>query len=99
MKNELNLPIGYSDHTQGIAIPIAAAAMGAMVIEKHFTLDKTMEGPDHKASLEPNELKAMAEAIRNVEAAVGNGEKIPSASEKKNIPVARKSIVAKHRIV
>lgn len=99
MKNVFNLPVGYSDHTQGIAIPIAAVAMGATVIEKHFTLDRNMEGPDHKASLEPDELKAMVEAIRQVEVAVGDGRKTPSESEKKNIAVARKSIVAKRRIV
>lgn len=84
--------IGYSDHTQGIEIPIAAAALGAAVIEKHFTLDRNMEGPDHKASLEPLELKAMVLAIRNIEAALGNGIKKPSASEIKNMVVARKSI-------
>ena len=96
---KLNLKIGYSDHTLGIEIPIAAVAMGAVVIEKHFTLDKNMEGPDHKASLEPDELKAMVKAIRNVEEALGTGEKIPSESEKKNLTVARKSIVAKRKIV
>ena len=98
MKSEFGLPVGYSDHTQGITIPVAAVAIGATVIEKHFTLDKTMEGPDHKASLEPNELKDMVEAIRQVEAAIGDGEKTPSESEKKNIAVARKSIVAKRQI-
>ena len=86
--------VGYSDHTLGIEIPIAAVAMGATVIEKHFTLDKNMEGPDHKASLEPNELKAMVRAIRNIEKALGTGIKKPSPSELKNKPVARKSIVA-----
>lgn len=96
--DELGVEVGYSDHTRGIEIPIAAVAMGARVIEKHFTLDKTMEGPDHKASLEPNELKAMVSAIRNVEEALGNGIKEPSISEKKNIAIARKSIVAKCRI-
>lgn len=85
---------GYSDHTNGIEIPIAAAAMGATVIEKHFTLDREMEGPDHKASLEPEELIAMVKAIRNIEKALGNGIKKPSFSEAKNIAVARKSIVA-----
>lgn len=85
---------GYSDHTLGIEIDIAAVAMGAVVIEKHFTLDKTMEGPDHKASLEPDELKAMVAAIRNIEKAFGNGIKKPTASEAKNMSVARKSIVA-----
>lgn len=90
--------VGYSDHTQGIEIPVAAAAMGAVVIEKHFTLDRGMEGPDHKASLEPGELKAMVHAIRNVEAALGDGVKCPSPSEIKNMAVARKSIVARHPI-
>ena len=86
--------IGYSDHTLGIEVPIAAVAMGAAVIEKHFTLDKNMEGSDHKASLEPNELKAMVHAIRNIEKALGNGIKKASPSELKNKPIARKSIVA-----
>ncbi|MDQ1327635.1 MAG: N,N-diacetyllegionaminate synthase, partial [Candidatus Poribacteria bacterium] len=85
---------GYSDHTLGIEIDIAAVAMGATVIEKHFTLDKTMQGPDHKASLEPDELKAMVAAIRNIERALGSGIKKASASEKQNMSVARKSIVA-----
>ena len=85
---------GYSDHTLGIEVDIAAVAMGASVIEKHFTLDKTMEGPDHKASLEPDELKAMVKAIRNVEVALGSSIKKPSKSETPNIKVARKSIVA-----
>lgn len=88
--------IGYSDHTLGIEVPIAAVSLGAKVIEKHFTLDKTMEGPDHAASLEPWELKLMVAAIRNVELAMsGSGLKEPSASEQKNIAIARKSIVAK----
>ncbi len=86
--------IGYSDHTLGIEIPIAAVAMGATIIEKHFTLDKNMEGPDHKASLEPNELKAMVHAIRNIEIALGSSIKKPSPSELKNMLIARKSIVA-----
>jgi len=90
----LGVNIGYSDHTLGIEVPIAAVAMGATVIEKHFTLDKNMEGPDHKASLEPDELKAMVCAIRNIERALGNGIKKPSLSEQKNKPIARKSIVA-----
>jgi len=85
---------GYSDHTLGIEVPIAAVALGACVIEKHFTLDKNMEGPDHKASLEPHELKAMVKAIRNIEKAFGDGIKKPSTSEIKNKPIARKSIVA-----
>lgn len=98
MEREFHLPVGYSDHTKGIEIPIAAAALGACVIEKHFTLDRTMEGPDHRASLEPEELKAMVTAVRNVEQALGNGRKEPSASEEKNRAVARKSIVARCRI-
>jgi len=92
--NAFNVSYGYSDHTLGIEVPTAAVAMGANVIEKHFTLDKTMPGPDHKASLEPDELKAMVKAIRNIEKALGNGIKKPSKSEKPNIEVARKSIVA-----
>ena len=87
--------MGYSDHTKGIEVPIAAVALGATVIEKHFTLDRNMEGPDHKASLEPDELKAMVSAIRNIEKAVGgDGTKHISDSERKNIAIARKSIVA-----
>jgi N,N'-diacetyllegionaminate synthase len=86
--------VGYSDHTLGLEVPIAATALGATVIEKHFTLDKTMDGPDHKTSLEPDELKAMVEAIRNIESAMGNGIKQASNSELKNKPIARKSIVA-----
>jgi N-acetylneuraminate synthase/N,N'-diacetyllegionaminate synthase len=84
--------VGYSDHTLGIEIPIAAVALGAKIIEKHFTLDRNMEGPDHQASLEPHELKAMVSAIRNIEWAMGSGLKTPSDSEKKNIAIARKSI-------
>lgn len=94
LKKEFGVSVGYSDHTKGIEIPIAAAAMGAVVLEKHFTLDCNMEGPDHKASLEPNELAAMVRAVRNVEAAMGSFEKKPSPSESANIAVARKSIVA-----
>lgn len=92
------MPVGYSDHTRGIEIPIAAAALGATVIEKHFTLDKTMEGPDHAASLEPGELKAMVQAVRNVEQALGSREKRVSPSELKNRDIARKSIVARKKI-
>jgi N,N'-diacetyllegionaminate synthase len=93
---EFKTSIGYSDHTLGIEVPIAAVALGAVMIEKHFTLDKSMEGPDHKASLEPAELKAMTLAIRNIELAIsGSGLKEPSESEMKNIAIARKSIVAK----
>lgn len=90
--------VGYSDHTQGIEVPIAAVAMGACVIEKHFTLDKSLPGPDHVASLNPKELKAMVDAIRNIEAAIGNPVKMVSNSERKNIAVARKSIVAARSI-
>ncbi len=93
-----NVSFGYSDHTMGIEVPIAAVAMGAKVIEKHFTLSRDSEGPDHKASLEPNELKAMVKSIRNIELSLGNGVKQPSISEKPNIEVARKSIVAKRDI-
>jgi N,N'-diacetyllegionaminate synthase len=92
IQNELGVNIGYSDHTLGIEIPIAAVAIGAICIEKHFTLDKNMEGPDHKASLEPDELKNMVIAIRNIEKAMGDGLKKPSTSEQKNISIARKSI-------
>lgn len=99
LRDELKIDVGYSDHTKGIEIPIAAAALGAMVIEKHFTLDKEMEGPDHKASLEPDELQEMVKAIRNIEVALGNGKKSPSESEKKNMSIARKSIVAKRAIL
>jgi N,N'-diacetyllegionaminate synthase len=92
MRQAFGLETGYSDHTLGIEVSTAAVAMGATIIEKHFTLDKTMEGPDHKASLEPQELAAMVMAIRNIEKALGDGIKRPSASETKNIAVARKSI-------
>ena len=91
---KFGVKIGYSDHTQGIEVPIAAVTLGASVIEKHFTLDKTMEGPDHMASLEPEELKAMVSAIRHIELALGSGHKTISDSERKNIEIARKSIVA-----
>ena len=93
-----NVAVGYSDHTPGIEVAIAAVALGASVIEKHFTLDCTMEGPDHKASLEPAQLAAMIHAIRNVSQALGNGIKQASPSEAKNIPISRKSIVASHPI-
>ncbi|AEV70609.1 N-acetylneuraminate synthase [Acetivibrio clariflavus] len=99
IKEKFNVSIGYSDHTKGIEVSIAAAALGASVIEKHFTLDRSMEGPDHKASLEPNELKAMVDAIRNIESALGDGVKRPSEAEKKNMLVVRKSIVAKRDIL
>jgi len=95
IQHEFETEIGYSDHTLGIEVPIAAVALGASVIEKHFTLDNTMEGPDHAASLEPQQLKEMVKAIRNIEQAIsGDGLKKPSASEMKNIEIARKSIVA-----
>lgn len=94
LRRSLGVGVGYSDHTKGIEVPIAAVALGATVIEKHFTLDKTMEGPDHKASLEPDELKAMVDAIRNIEQALGDGHKHVSPSERKNMDIARKSIVA-----
>lgn len=94
LQSTFGLVSGYSDHTSGINIPIAATALGAVIIEKHFTLDRNLEGPDHKASLEPNELKAMISAIREVELALGDGIKRPTYSEIKNIGVARKSIVA-----
>ena len=94
MQRELGVAVGYSDHTLGIEVDIAAVAMGASVIEKHFTLDKTMDGPDHQASLEPKELKAMVSAIRNIEKALGGNGKKPSPSEGINIDIVRKSIVA-----
>jgi N,N'-diacetyllegionaminate synthase len=95
---EFGVAVGYSDHTLGIEVDIAAVAMGASIIEKHFTLDKAMEGPDHKASLEPEELKAMVSAIRNIEKALGRNEKILSPSEEVNINIVRKSIVANQNI-
>ena len=94
----VGVPVGYSDHTLGIEVPVAAVALGAAVIEKHFTLDRNMEGPDHKASLEPAELVAMVKAIRHIEKAMGNGIKQPSSSEIKNRAIARKSIVASEEI-
>ena len=98
IKNAFDVKVGYSDHTKGIEVPIAAVALGASVIEKHFTLDRNMEGPDHKASLEPNELKEMVKSIRNIEKALGDGIKSPSPSELKNKPIARKSIIAIKKI-
>lgn len=92
--NAFGVHVGYSDHTPGIEVPIAAVALGAAVIEKHFTLDRTLPGPDHRASLEPDELKAMVQGIRNIEKALGDGIKRPSPSELKNKPIARKSLVA-----
>lgn len=90
----LGVDVGYSDHTVGVEVPIAAVALGATVIEKHFTLDKALPGPDHQASLDPDELKAMVRAIRNIEVALGDGIKRPTEAERKNMLVARKSIVA-----
>lgn len=98
LKETFDLPVGYSDHTLGISVPIAAVAMRACVIEKHFTLDKTMQGPDHQASLDINELKAMVKSIRDIEKALGDGVKKPSKSEMKNIDIVRKSLVAKKSI-
>lgn len=95
MRNAFGCPVGYSDHTQGIEVDLAAVALGATVIEKHFTLDRNLPGPDHKASLEPDELKAMVDGIRKIEVALGDAEKKPSEMELKNRLVARKSIVAK----
>ncbi|MGA1823492.1 MAG: N-acetylneuraminate synthase [bacterium] len=94
IRDTFKVKVGYSDHTKGIEVPIAAAALGATVIEKHFTLDRAMPGPDHKASLEPEELTAMVSAIRNIEQALGSGIKKPSPSELKNRDIVRKSIVA-----
>ena len=98
LKENLGVAVGYSDHTRGIEVSVAAVALGATVIEKHFTLDKSMEGPDHKASLAPNELCEMVRQIRNIEVALGDGIKEPSSSEKRNIDIVRKSIVAKKDI-
>jgi len=98
IKKAFDVKVGFSDHTPGIEIPIAAVALGAEITEKHFTLDKNMEGPDHKASLEPDEFTAMVKAIRNVEKSLGSGIKKPSRSEAKNMPIARKSIVAIKKI-
>jgi len=98
LQKKFNCDIGYSDHTLGIDVPIAAVALGARIIEKHFTLDRNMEGPDHQASLEPFELKNMVKSIRNIEKAMGDGIKKPSQSEIKNINIARKSIVARRKI-
>ncbi len=98
MKYTFDLPVGYSDHTKGLEIPVAAVARGASVIEKHFTLDRNMEGPDHKASIEPDELKQMVSMIRHVEVAIGDGIKKVSPSEEKNQTIARKSIIARTKI-
>jgi len=94
IRDQLGIAVGYSDHTLGIEIPVAAVAMGATVVEKHFTLNKKSPGPDHAASLDPSELKAMTRAIRNIERAFGDGIKRPSKSETKNTPIVRKSLVA-----
>ena len=98
LKDRYNCDVGYSDHTLGIEVPIAAVALGATVIEKHFTLSSSMEGPDHKASLEPKEFKSMVSAIRNIEKALGTGNKVASPSETENKDIARKSIVASRMI-
>ena len=98
IRNELHVPVGYSDHSEGIEVAIAAAALGAEVIEKHFTLDRGMEGPDHKASIEPSGLKQMIKCIRNIEKALGSSEKKAGASERENLAVVRKSIVAAKNI-
>jgi len=98
IKKAFGVDVGYSDHTPGIEVPVVAAALGASVIEKHFTLDRKMKGPDHGSSLEPHELKAMVEAVRNAEKALGDGIKRPSPSELRNKPIARKSIVASRRV-
>ena len=98
IQNKFDVAVGYSDHTLGIEVDIAAVAMGATVIEKHFTIDKTMDGPDHKSSIDPEELKAMVSSIRNIEKALGSSIKKPSKSEKPNIIMARKSIVARKSI-
>ena len=100
IQKRFNTKVGYSDHTLGSEVPIAAVALGAQIIEKHFTLDRSLPGPDQLASLEPNELKFMVDSIRNIELAIsGSGEKLPSNSERKNIEIARKSIVAKTNIL
>ena len=98
MEGAFGLPVGYSDHTLGIEIPIAAVALGAKVLEKHFTLDRNMEGPDHRASIEPDELKDMVKAIRNIEKAIGNGIKKPTKNEEEIRNIARRSIVAARHI-
>ncbi len=98
MREAFGLSVGFSDHTTGMIVPIAAAARGAAVIEKHFTLNREMPGPDHKASLEPRELRAMVRAIRDVELTLGSGEKMPAPSEKKNIVIARRSLLAAQNI-
>ena len=98
MKDAFKCRVGYSDHTMGTEIPVAAVAMGAEIIEKHFTLDRTMDGPDHKASLEPDELKLMVQQIRHIETALGDGIKKPNHNEAENAKVVQKSILAKRPI-
>ncbi|MBQ9480389.1 MAG: N-acetylneuraminate synthase [Selenomonadaceae bacterium] len=98
MRRAFDLPVGYSDHTPGIAVALGAAALGAVIIEKHFTLDKNLPGPDHKASLEPNELSLMVEGIRQIELAIGDGVKVPTEREYGNLKIARKSLVARRAI-
>ena len=98
LKNTFNLNVGYSDHTTGTLMSVLAAARGALIIEKHFTLDKTMDGPDHAASLNPAELVQLVAEIRQVERSLGNGKKEPSPSEKKNLPVTRKSLIAAQNV-
>jgi N,N'-diacetyllegionaminate synthase len=98
LRETFGVPIGYSDHTEGIEVSLAAVARGATVIEKHFTLDKNMEGPDHKASTEPAEFRQMVQSIRNIERALGQGGKTVSPSEARNMTAARKSIVAARKI-
>ncbi len=94
MRQAFGLPVGYSDHTEGITVSVAAAGMGARVIEKHFTLDRSLPGPDHKASIEPEELVRMVSSIRNVERSLGSYQKVPGIRERENIPIARKSLIA-----
>jgi N-acetylneuraminate synthase/N,N'-diacetyllegionaminate synthase len=94
MRQAFGLPVGYSDHTVGVSVSVAAVALGACVIEKHFTLDRSLPGPDHKASLEPNELRAMVQSIREVEVALGDGIKCPAVNELSTARVARKSVVS-----
>ena len=94
LEDEFGVPVGYSDHTEGITIPLAAVALGACIIEKHFTLDRNLPGPDHRASLEPGELEAMVRGIRTVQSALGDGRKLPAAEELNTAAVARRSLVA-----
>ena len=98
MQKELKVSVGYSDHTIGLEVPVAAVALGAKVIEKHFTLNRNMSGPDHLASLDPKQLKSMVKSIRNTEKSLGSSFKRPSAEEIKNKEIVRKSIVAQKKI-